>query len=60
MLDTILCIALEKLNKHQISEIYEDFIELRANEDYNIVTIITSDDAQKALDLAYKIQNALQ
>lgn len=55
-----ICIALDSLKKHYISKIYEDFIILRANADYNIVTIIGPKDAQKALDLAYKIQNALQ
>lgn len=57
---TAICIALTKLNKHYISGIYEEFIELRVDADYNIVTIITSKDAQKALDLASQIQNALQ
>lgn len=52
--------ALVLLNKPQLSEIYEDFIKLRSDADYNIVRIIKSEDAQKALDLAYKIQNALQ
>ncbi|MBQ2666969.1 hypothetical protein [Methanobrevibacter sp.] len=55
-----ICIALALLNKQQLSEIYEDFIKLRSDADYNIVRIINSEDAQKALDLAYKIQNALQ
>lgn len=55
-----ICIALDSLNKHYISKIFEDFIKLRGDADYNIVTILKSEDAQKALDLAYKIQNALQ
>ena len=55
-----ICIALNKLNKHKISGIYEDFIELRTDADYNIVNIIDSSDAQRALDLASQIQNALQ
>lgn len=55
-----ICIALEKLNKHHISGVYEEFIRLRVDADYNIVTIITPKDAQKALDLACQIQNALQ
>ena len=39
---------------------YSDFIKLRVDADYNIVTIITKKDAQDALNLANKIQNALQ
>lgn len=54
-----ICIALDKLNKHHISQIYDDFIELRVKADYNIVTIITPEDAQNALDLASQIRNAL-
>lgn len=57
---TAICIALDKLNQHKISGTYEDFIKLRANADYDIVMVIKPDDAQKALDLAYRIQNALQ
>jgi hypothetical protein len=57
---TAICIALEKLNKRHISLIYDNSIKLRVDADYNIVTIIDSDDAQRALDLAYQIQNALQ
>lgn len=57
---TAICIALEKMHKHHISEVYEEFIRLRIDADYNIVTIITVEDAQKALDLAFQIQNALQ
>ena len=53
-------IALEKLNKHQISEIYKELIELRVDADYDIITIITPEDAQKALNLAEKICTALQ
>ena len=33
---------------------------LRVDADYNIVTIIEPEDAQRALDLAFQIQNALQ
>lgn len=57
---TAICIALDKLNKHKISGIYEGFIKLRANADYDIVMVIEPKDAQKALNLAYRIQNALQ
>ncbi|MEE1133888.1 hypothetical protein [uncultured Methanobrevibacter sp.] len=57
---TAICIALNKLNEKTISKKYAEFIELRVDADYNIVTIITSKDAQKALDLASQIQNALQ
>ena len=53
-------IALETLNQHHISRRYGDLIELRVRADYDIVSIITSKNAQKALDLAYEIQNALQ
>ncbi len=53
-------IALQQLNKRQISETYSDFIELRVKADYDVISIITYEDAQRALDLAYKIQNALQ
>lgn len=53
-------IALDKLNKKKISKIYSEFIKLRVDADYNIVTIIDSADAQKALDFSYQIQNALQ
>lgn len=55
-----ICIALNALKKPNISEIYDEFISLRAVADYDIVTIITSEDAQKALNLAFRIQNALQ
>ena len=55
-----ICIALNELNKKAMSKKYADFIELRVDADYNIVTIITPKDAQKALDLAFQIQNALQ
>lgn len=57
---TAICIALDALNKKPISKKYAEFIELRVDADYDIVTIIDSDDAQKALDLASQIQNALQ
>lgn len=57
---TAICIALDTLNKQQISRIYSDFINLRTNADYNIVTIIKPEDAQKAINLAHRIQNALQ
>ena len=57
---TAICIALDKMHKHHISEVYEEFIRLRVDADYNIVTIITLEDAQKALDLAFQIQNVLQ
>lgn len=53
-------IALETLNQRSISRRYGDFIELRIKADYDIVSIITPEDAQVALDLAYEIQNALQ
>lgn len=43
-----ICIALEKLNKPTISTKYEEFIKLRVNVDYNIVTIIEPKDAQRA------------
>ena len=52
-------IALNKLNQHRISRKYGDFIELRVKADYNLVNIIKAKHAQKALDLAYEIQNAL-
>ena len=55
-----ICIALNELNKKAMSKKYAEFIELRVDADYNIVTIITPKDAQKALDLASQIQNALQ
>lgn len=57
---TAICIALDSLGKHNISGIYYDFIKLRVEADYNIVTLIEPGDAQKALDLAFQIQNALQ
>ena len=53
-------IALETLNLRSISRRYGDLIELRVKADYDIVSIITPEDAQAALDLAYEIQNALQ
>lgn len=55
-----ICIALNSLKQNKISEMYSDFIKLRVDADYNIVTIITKEDAQDALNLANKIQNALQ
>lgn len=57
---TAICISLDTLNKQQISRIYSDFIDLRTNADYNIVTIIKPEDAQKAINLTHRIQNALQ
>lgn len=57
---TAICIALNALNQKKISKKYADFIKLRIDADYDIVTIIDSRDAQKALDLASQIQNALQ
>lgn len=57
---TAICIALNKLNEKTISNKYLDFIQLRVDADYDIVTIITRSDAQRALDLASQIQNALQ
>lgn len=55
-----ICVALNKLNEKKISKKYADFIKLRVDADYNIITIITPKDAQKALDLASQIQTALQ
>ena len=49
---TAIHIALTKLNKRKIARKYKEFINLRVNADYNIVTIITLQDAQKAIDLA--------
>ena len=57
---TAICIALNALNKPQISGIYDNFIKLRAKADYDIVTIIEEKDAEQALKLAHQIQNALQ
>ncbi|MBQ8017978.1 MAG: hypothetical protein IJ258_07720 [Methanobrevibacter sp.] len=57
---TAICIALTALNKKAISKKYADFIKLRVDADYDIITIIDSDDAKKALDLASQIQTALQ
>lgn len=57
---TAICIALTTLKKNSISKKYGDFIKLRVDADYNLVTIITPNDAQKALDLASQIQKALQ
>ena len=57
---TAICIALDKLNKFHISGLYENFIDLRAKADYNIVDIIEEKDAEQALKLAHQIQNALQ
>jgi len=48
------------IKQNTISKKYADFIKLRVDADYDIITIIDSDDAQKALDLAFQIQNALQ
>ena len=57
---TAICIALTALNRKTISKKYAEFIELRVDADYDIVTIIDTCDAQKALDLASHIQTALQ
>ena len=57
---TAICIALDTLHQQKISRVYSNFIKLRVDADYNIITIIKKEDAQKALDLANKIQNALQ
>lgn len=57
---TSIRIALETLNKHKVSLKFEEFIRLRVDADYNIVSIINAGDAQKALDLASQIQKALQ
>lgn len=57
---TAIHIALTKLNKRKIARKYKEFINLRVNADYNIVTIITLQDAQKAIDLAKEICSTLQ
>ena len=57
---TSLRIALETLNKRKVSLKFEEFIRLRVDADYNIVSIINAEDGKKALDLASQIQNALQ
>lgn len=52
-------VALKALKKFIIHEKYSEFLDLRVEADYNIVNIITLDDAKKAIDLAYEICNAL-
>ena len=52
-------VALNHLGKENISSIYADFIKLRVAADYDIVRIISSEDANLAINLADKICNAL-
>ena len=52
-------VALSKLGKHKSKALYENFIKLRVAADYDIVAIISSDDAKNAIKLAEDICNAL-
>lgn len=57
---TAILIALTKLKKHNIRQLYENFINLRVAADYDIVGIVTRDDAKTAIGLADRICNSLQ
>ena len=53
-------IALKSLKLYSVHEKYSEFLDLRVEADYNIVDIITEDDAKVAVELADNICNALQ
>lgn len=53
-------IALKYLKMYSIHGKYSDFLDLRVEADYNVVDIITSDDAKDAIKLADEICNALK
>lgn len=53
-------VALRDLGKIKIRRKYSDFIDLRITADYNIVDIVSKDDAKRAIELADEICNALQ
>ena len=52
-------VALKALKKFVVHEKYSEFLDLRVEADYNIVNIITLDDAKRAIELADEITNAL-
>lgn len=52
--------ALKFFRRFDILEKYSDFIELRVAADYDIVDIISIEDAKTAIELADEICNALQ
>ena len=53
-------VALKALGEMKIRRKFSDFIKLRSDADYDILSIITVDDAKTAIDLADEICNALQ
>lgn len=52
-------VALKSLKKFLVHDKYSEFLDLRVEADYNIVNVVTSDDAKRAIDLADEICNAL-
>ena len=48
-------IALKFLKLYSIHDKYSEFLDLRVEADYNVVNIITYDDAKNAVDLAEDI-----
>ncbi|WP_298502967.1 hypothetical protein [uncultured Methanobrevibacter sp.] len=53
-------VALKSFGKMKLRRRYSDFIDLRVTADYNIVDVVTVDDAKMAIGLADEICNALQ
>ena len=52
-------VALKALKMYTIHEKFSEFLDLRVEADYNIVDIISYDDAKRAINLADEICNAL-
>lgn len=52
-------LALNKLKKHSAGSKFKDFKDLRVKADYHIVDIVSHDDAELALNLAFDIINLL-
>ncbi len=52
--------ALKFFKRYDVRKRYSDFIDLRVDADYDIVGIVTRDDALRAIELADEICSALQ
>lgn len=53
-------VALKSFKKFDVREEYSEFIKLRSDADYDIVCIISRDNAKRAIELTDEICNALQ
>ncbi|MBQ6099989.1 hypothetical protein [Methanobrevibacter sp.] len=53
-------IALKFFKRYDVHKRYSEFIDLRVIADYNIVDVVSRDDAKRAIELADEICNALQ